>query len=463
MGSYPGHIPSGLRIFSIFPHGLLTRLLTTWHLSSADLTALSRAASALSYTFLESAIEAAAETRVRSHPNGKPLVSDKLPSESWLSLLRYIHTLDTAVEPAPATEIWSCGRNDCGQGARRGNDDVNILQRTSRLASDRLDFEQPPATVIQVAAGAQHSACITALGVLHVAGSNRRGQLGLRDLSARPTWTPVLDLKWARISQLACGASHTVLLTSDGHVLVTGANDYGQLGLPDAAETLQFTKPQLPPAVMVAAGNAHTVALLDDGSVWATGDNSAGQLGGRRDRGSTIFAQIGCFGRRVVRISSGADTTMLLTVDNMVLVTGKRQGGLSVIGGLGTSRVKHLSVGEGFAIAGTYENDAAVSAHRKRFFVTDELLDVSAKCVSAGISHYAIVTDEGAALAAGANAFGQVAAGEMGLTIQGGQNARLVRPLRVPLSPVNIPRGYHALQVAAGAFHTLYLLSRNEV
>lgn len=150
---------------------------------------------------------------------------------------------------------------------------------------------------------------------------------------------------------------------------------------------------------------------------------------------------------------------MLLTADNMVLVTGKRQCGLSVIGGLGLSRVTHLSVGEGFAIASTDERAVAVSVHRKRFYVTDELMAVDAACVSAGISHYAIATENGGALAGGANAFGQVAAGEMGLTIEGGQNARVIRPHRVLLSPVHVPSGHRVLQVAAGSFHTLFLLA----
>lgn len=153
---------------------------------------------------------------------------------------------------------------------------------------------------------------------------------------------------------------------------------------------------------------------------------------------------------------------MLLTADNMVLVTGKRKCGLSVIGGLGTSRVTHLSVGEGFAIASTDERAVAVSFYRKRFFVTDELTVIDAACVSAGMSHYTIATEEGDALASGANAFGQVAAGQMGLTIEGGTNARIIRPHRVPLSQVDIPPGYRVKHVAAGSFHTLFLLAADE-
>lgn len=156
---------------------------------------------------------------------------------------------------------------------------------------------------------------------------------------------------------------------------------------------------------------------------------------------------------------------MMLTTDNMVLVSGKRKCGWSVIGGLGVSRVTHLSVGERFAIARTAQGDVAVSLHRKRFCVTEELRAVRARCVSAGTSHYSIVTEGGRVLAAGGNAFGQVGSDPnfpMGLTIQGGHNARIIRPYRVPLSNLHIPHGYRALQVAAGAFHTMFLLEKLE-
>jgi alpha-tubulin suppressor-like RCC1 family protein len=212
--------------------------------------------------------------------------------------------------------------------------------------------------------------------------------------------------------------------------------------------------------VQVAAGTAHSVALLADGRVFAAGDNSRGQLGVREGGGRADgFVRVDCYGHRVQRVGCGADTTMFLTVDNMVLVTGKRLAGLSVIGGLGSSRVTHLSVGASLAVARTAASDAVVSRCRKRFEVTEDLTRVFSRSVSAGVGHYALVTEDGGAMASGLNAFGQVAAGQMGLTAQGGADARVFRPHYVPLSRVEVPDGYRALSVAAGNFHTLYLLA----
>ncbi|KAI0565808.1 E3 ISG15--protein ligase HERC5 [Gracilaria domingensis] len=461
MGSYPVPLPNGLAIFAVLPQHLVEHMLFCCDLTANDLSALKNAALVENVLSLAYATEVAAAVLVYAHPNGKALVENKLPSETWISLLRYLQRLDGAAAPMGQTEVWSCGRNDLGQGVRPDHNDQNALTATYRVASEAYEFERSPANLIIISAGSHHSVAVSELGVLHVAGANHRGQLGLGDLSLRTAWTPVVDLKWARVAQVACGLVHTVVLTGQGLVLVTGANEFGQLGLGNCAQQTRFSKLELMPARMIAAGNAHTVVLLEDGTAWGTGDNSRGQLGGRRGGGRDKFAPIGCFGRKVVRVACGSDTTMLLTADNMVLVTGKRHGGLSVIGGLGMSRVTHLSVGEGFAVASTDESEVAVSLHRKRFHVTDELLHISAASVSAGLSHYAITTDDGCAFATGTNTFGQIAAGEMGLTIEGSQNARVIRPHRVSLSRVQIPKGYRALRAAAGMFHTLYLLEKD--
>lgn len=149
---------------------------------------------------------------------------------------------------------------------------------------------------------------------------------------------------------------------------------------------------------------------------------------------------------------------MFLTRDNMVLVTGKRAG-LSVIGGLGNARVAHLSVGASLAVAVTEAGEVVLSRCKKRFEIAEDVRGLRCACASAGVGHMGLVTVDGEVLASGYNAFGQVGQGEMGLTIQGGLNARVIRPHFVQLDEVTVPEGYRALAVAAGSFHTLYLLA----
>lgn len=450
----------GLHIFTTLPIPLLEHILSVAPICLKDLFSLRQAAISSHNHYLLHAIDAVAKSLMHAHPHACRLAKHATTPDAVFSALRFAERVDGAAIPVADTQIWSCGRNHAGEGARTTRDDINTLAPTVRVTSDFFDYQYPPATLISVAAGEFHSACLSALGVLHVTGDNCRGQLGLGVSDHRDTWTPVLDLRPFHIAQVACGASHTVVLTGDGLVFTTGDNTYGQLGLCDFNHRDCFQPVNLPPVQMIAAGNTHTVALLENGTVVAAGNNSAGQLASRHLAPSHLFVPIQSFGYRVVRVACGSNTTMLLTADNMVLVTGKRRSCLSVIGGLGKSCITHLSVGEGFAIARTDANEVAVSFHRKRFLVTDELEPISASCVSAGISHYNILTNNGQALAAGSNAFGQVAAGDMGLNMEGSPNARFFRPHRVPLSPIQIPHGYRALHVAAGAFHTLYLLAK---
>lgn len=517
-----------LRLFTDLPATLLERLLTYPSLHAWDLTSLYQAANPLYPTLCE-AIQTAAELLLFRHSTGKNLIIHPLPTSTFsstpaetpLSALRFLHSIPASSSSSCVeSSVWSCGRNDFSQGVRMSTADTNTLQPCLRVPSDNYDFTQPPAKVVSIAAGGTHSACVTESGTLFVAGANGRGELGIGNNLARNAWEPITQLKnqGGRIAIVACGHSHTAVVTADGALFITGANSSGQLGVGDLNDRFHFHHVSLPPLIkshekgneinmkmnnrkafeerdyrrshaqpvmMVSAGLAHTVCLLRDGSVYASGDNHHGQLCTRHYHyshssspsttapnrklllNSTTFQRVNLHGHRVKRIACGPDSTMLLTAANMVLVTGKRpNGALSVIGGLGgrSTQISHLSVGERFAVVRTNSGAVGLSVYRKRFRVPDEFVDFchgGTRAVAAGAGHYAVVCEDGSVRAAGKNAFGQVAAGEMGLMFQGSMNARIVRTCSVPLSKVvSVPEGYEVLQVAAGCFHSLYLLAK---
>jgi alpha-tubulin suppressor-like RCC1 family protein len=410
------------------------------------------------------------------------------------------------------TSVWSSGRNASGVGARPGEGDVNVVSPTASPSRHGSAFDILP--FVSVSAGGHHSAAITAGGEMFVTGSNEAGQLGLGHISNAHAWTSVapvgLDAQndgrmlpaSARIASVSCGLKHTIVVTGSGHVYSCGDNELGQCGvgtnnqiqkcyqqnrgkdrisMSRSRNHLLYEDPNSPPSRVlqltavrgvtarndaalwlggvsqVAAGFSLSLVLLADGRVLAAGQcNELGMDGGAE------FAPVDCFGYKIARVGvGGIDTVMLVTANNMVLVTGKRKTGLSVIGGLGCGLVSHLSIGDGFAIARTDEGAVIYSRNRKRFEMTEEFFDIYAVTVSAGARHYALVTCTGGVMACGSNAFGAVAAGQMGLTLQGGVDARVIRPFVLPLSDVDLPPGFHALDVSAGAFHTLYLLAKD--
>jgi hypothetical protein len=86
----------------------------------------------------------------------------------------------------------------------------------------------------------------------------------------------------ARVTSIAAGAHHTILLTHEGHAAVMGWAAHGRLGLGlDAAEAISSPHviPGLPTLCAVACGAAHTLLLAGDGRLYSCGDNGSGQLG----------------------------------------------------------------------------------------------------------------------------------------------------------------------------------------
>ena len=79
-------------------------------------------------------------------------------------------------------------------------------------------------------------ACASLLRQVYAWGNNAFGQLGLGD--KRPRKTPTLvDGLWALpVAQLAAGAAHSAAVTAAGFLFTWGANSRGQLGLPAVAE-----------------------------------------------------------------------------------------------------------------------------------------------------------------------------------------------------------------------------------
>lgn len=63
-------------------------------------------------------------------------------------------------------------------------------------------------------------------------GSTVHGELGLGGIEEEQILTPK-QLTWSnvdKVTNVACGENHTLLLTRDGEVYSCGSNDYGQLG-----------------------------------------------------------------------------------------------------------------------------------------------------------------------------------------------------------------------------------------
>ncbi len=83
-----------------------------------------------------------------------------------------------------------------------------------------------------VSAGELHSAATTADGDVYTWGDGFCGQLGHGDKSPQPAPIQVTkgDIDDEVVSQISCGARHTIAVTEDGEVFTWGLGHYGVLG-----------------------------------------------------------------------------------------------------------------------------------------------------------------------------------------------------------------------------------------
>uniref|UniRef100_A0A3P8WAI2 Uncharacterized protein n=1 Tax=Cynoglossus semilaevis TaxID=244447 RepID=A0A3P8WAI2_CYNSE len=95
---------------------------------------------------------------------------------------------------------------------------------------------------------------------------------------------PIEGLLKTPVSQVACGSSHSVVLTKDGQVYTWGEDSRGQLGLGNRRTAGTWSPQHLTslsalPLVDVAAGGDQSFVVSVSGAVLGWGRNQCGQLG----------------------------------------------------------------------------------------------------------------------------------------------------------------------------------------
>nr|KAF6500344.1 HECT and RLD domain containing E3 ubiquitin protein ligase 5 [Molossus molossus] len=172
-------------------------------------------------------------------------------------------------------ELFAWGQNSHGQlGIGRIFDSTSTPQIVKHLSGVPL---------AQISAGKAHSMALSISGNMYSWGRNDFGQLGLghTDNEDFPSLIEALDSQ--KVEFLACGGSHTALLTKDGLLFTFGAGKHGQLGHNSTQNELKpclVTKLVGNRVTQVACGRRHTLAYVSNlGKVFSFGSGKEGQLG----------------------------------------------------------------------------------------------------------------------------------------------------------------------------------------
>ena len=158
--------------------------------------------------------------------------------------------------------LYACGGNDSGQ-----------LCLSDMGESRTLCFIPPSVVgpVVYVAAGCSHTYVISSSTAVFGCGSNDRGQLAVAEAEdsapSRAHWMQCSSFARLKITQIACGESHTMALTADGEIFAWGAGDGGRLGLGDVRSKI------FPEQITFFRRRS---SLDDDGSAGTVGSISCG-------------------------------------------------------------------------------------------------------------------------------------------------------------------------------------------
>lgn len=142
-------------------------------------------------------------------------------------------------------------------------------------------------SILDLAAGQNHSACVLSNGDVYTWGCGDDGRLGDSKLGegvAKPTLIALLREASVHARSVRCGARHMAIISDNDLLYLWGANDFGQLGCKDKkarSRPFLLTTPALISEGVedVALGEFHTTCVTTSGRAYTWGlnlrDNSA--------------------------------------------------------------------------------------------------------------------------------------------------------------------------------------------
>jgi alpha-tubulin suppressor-like RCC1 family protein len=230
--------------------------------------------------------------------------------------------------------VWTWGSNASGQLGDGGTTSRKLAAQVKTAASTFLTG------VVAIAAGDNFCVAVKSDGTVWAWGVNASGQLGIGSTTTQKFAVQVKLLGGAALSgitDIACGSMHVAALKSDGTVWTWGSNTNGQLGNGTTTQASNPVQAKLNSTTFIggasalAGGATHTIVLKSDGSVWSCGINSSGQLSINSTTQQLYFVQgsasSGVFLSGIVDIGAGGSHSLVTKNDGTVSGCGLNASG----------------------------------------------------------------------------------------------------------------------------------------
>ena len=226
--------------------------------------------------------------------------------------------------------LWAWGLNTSGQLGDGTN--------TQRNAPSQIGADNDWQTL---GAGGSHMLAVKTTGTLWAWGNNGNGQVGDNTTTQRTSPLQIGSATWAGIG---AGNNYSIALRSDGTLWAWGWNSAGQLG--DGTEVVRTVPVQIGAQTNWSAlpqgmqGATHSVVLTTDGRAWSWGSNANGQLGQLPRLMRPVSASLGA----IASVTADIANTLVIKLDGTLWGFGNNTGG--VLGdGTGIARLTPIQVG----------------------------------------------------------------------------------------------------------------------
>ncbi|AYV82796.1 MAG: chromosome condensation regulator [Hyperionvirus sp.] len=191
-----------------------------------------------------------------------------------------------------------------------------------------VEMEGIPKNIVEVIACGNNTIIRLTDGTLMGSGLNNYGELGFGDRRRREKFEEIKGIG-KNIAAVIGGYGHTIIQLTNGTLMVSGANGFGQLGIGDHGATDNFVEIRGIPKniAKVIYGHWKTIILLTDGTLMSTGDNMSGELGLGDRQGIRIFEKISSIPPNIAEVISDRNRTMIRLSDGTLFASGSNSGG----------------------------------------------------------------------------------------------------------------------------------------
>jgi len=217
-----------------------------------------------------------------------------------------------------------------------------------------------PVKILNVSAGNNHIACVTADGQVFTWGCGSLGRLGHGNAfdQKQPCRVEYFSVT-TRANQVACGGAHTLFMCEDGKVYACGFNRYFQCGQVEPSASSILTPRGVPmidggDIASICCGKHHSMILMRDGAVYAWGNATRGRLGHysfkQNPRKISLPKRIEVFAatnqdNSVYKLEAGVAHNVALTYSGRVLTWGDGLSGQLGHGNLICQRIPKIVEG----------------------------------------------------------------------------------------------------------------------